>query len=95
LYAIDKRSRSNKVTIAVLLDKLLFTPATIFLKTQPPVQWVPGVLSPEVKCGRGVMLTLLVPRLKKRGAIPPLHPNTFMACSGSTLLFFKVFRIIK
>jgi hypothetical protein len=34
--------------------------------TQPPVQWVPGALSPGVKRGRGVMLTthpLLVPRL--------------------------------
>jgi hypothetical protein len=33
--------------------------------TQPPVQWVPGVLSPGVKRGRGVMLTThpyLVPR---------------------------------
>jgi hypothetical protein len=25
--------------------------------TQPPVQWVPGVLSPGVKRGRDVMLT--------------------------------------
>jgi hypothetical protein len=25
--------------------------------TQPPVQWVPGVLSPRVKRGRGVTLT--------------------------------------
>jgi hypothetical protein len=33
--------------------------------TQPPVQWVPGVLSPGLKCGRGVtLITLpyLVPR---------------------------------
>jgi hypothetical protein len=33
--------------------------------TQPPVQWVKGVLSPGVKRGRGVMLTThphLVPR---------------------------------
>jgi hypothetical protein len=33
--------------------------------TQPPVKWVPGVLSPGVKRGRGVMLTThpyLVPR---------------------------------
>jgi hypothetical protein len=33
--------------------------------TQPPVQWVPGILSPGVKRGRGVMLTThphLVPR---------------------------------
>jgi hypothetical protein len=36
--------------------------------TQPPIQWVPGVLSPVVKRGRGVMLTThphLVPRLCK------------------------------
>jgi hypothetical protein len=25
--------------------------------TQPPVQWVPGFLSPGLKCGRGVTLT--------------------------------------
>jgi hypothetical protein len=34
--------------------------------TQPPIQWVPGVLCPGVKRGRGVMLTThphLVPRL--------------------------------
>jgi hypothetical protein len=35
--------------------------------TKPPVQWVPGVVSPGVKRGRGVMLTThphLVPRLR-------------------------------
>jgi hypothetical protein len=35
--------------------------------TQPPVQWVPGALSPWVKRGRGVTLTTyphLVPRLR-------------------------------
>jgi hypothetical protein len=34
--------------------------------TQPPIQWVPGVLSPGIKRGRGVTLTThphLVPRL--------------------------------
>jgi hypothetical protein len=34
---------------------------------QPPIQWVPGVLSPGVKRGRGVTLTThphLVPRLR-------------------------------
>jgi hypothetical protein len=33
--------------------------------TQPPVQWIPGVLSPGVKRGRGVTLTThphLMPR---------------------------------
>jgi hypothetical protein len=46
--------------------------------TQPPVQWVPGAVCPGVKRGRGVMLTthpLLVPRLRKRGAVPPLPPR--------------------
>jgi hypothetical protein len=36
--------------------------------TQPPVQWVPVVLSPGLKRGQGVMLTThphLVPRLSK------------------------------
>jgi hypothetical protein len=36
--------------------------------TQPPIQWVSGVLSPGVKCGQGVTLTThphLVPRLSK------------------------------
>jgi len=34
-------------------------------RTQPPVQWVPGVLSPGIKRGQGVTLTThihLVPR---------------------------------
>jgi hypothetical protein len=46
--------------------------------TQPPIQYVPGVLSPGVKSGRVVMLIthpLLVQRLRKRGAIPPLPPK--------------------
>jgi hypothetical protein len=36
--------------------------------TQPPIQWVPGALSPGIKRGRGVMLTthpILVLRLRK------------------------------
>jgi hypothetical protein len=48
--------------------------------TQPPVQWVPEVLSPGVKCGQGMMLTtlpLLVPRLRETRAIPPLPPSSF------------------
>jgi hypothetical protein len=52
--------------------------------TQPPVQWVPGALSPGVKRGRGVMLTTH-PYLV--GAIPPLPPSASMACRGTALLF--------
>jgi hypothetical protein len=39
----------------------------MYLEIEPPVQWVPGVLSPGVKRGRGVTLTThphLVPRLR-------------------------------
>jgi hypothetical protein len=46
--------------------------------TQPPVQWVPGALSPGVKRGRGVMLTthpLLVPRSRKSRSYTPSHPK--------------------
>jgi hypothetical protein len=45
----------------------LLAPASrLALGTQPPIQWVPGVLSPGVKRGRGVTLTThphLVPKL--------------------------------
>jgi hypothetical protein len=46
--------------------------------TQPPVQWVLGVLSPGVKRGRGVMLTthpILVPRLRNSRSYTTCHPN--------------------
>jgi hypothetical protein len=46
--------------------------------TQPPVQWVPGALSPGVKRDRGVMLTthpLLVPRLRKSRSCTSCHPD--------------------
>jgi hypothetical protein len=46
--------------------------------TQPPVQWVPGALSPGVKGGRGVMLTthpLLVPRSRTSRSYTSCHPQ--------------------
>jgi hypothetical protein len=62
--------------------------------TQPSIQWVPVVLSPGVKRGRGVTLTThpthphLVPRLSMSRSIPPLPPCASMACSGTALLYF-------
>jgi hypothetical protein len=63
--------------------------------TQPPLQWVPGVLSPGVKRGRGVMLTThphLLPRSWISRSYNPLPPSASMACSGTALLltFFNV-----
>jgi hypothetical protein len=48
--------------------------------TQPPVKWVPGVLSPGVKRGRGMMLTThphLVPRswMSRSYTSPPQAPS--------------------
>jgi hypothetical protein len=58
--------------------------------TQPPVQWIPGVLSPGVKRGRGVTLTThphIVPRLSmsrnKTSSPPPCA-----SVAGSLYFFF-------
>jgi hypothetical protein len=60
--------------------------------TQPSIQWVPGVLSPGVKRGRGVTLTIhphLVPRYcMSRSYSSSSPPCASMACSGTALLFF-------
>jgi hypothetical protein len=63
--------------------------------TQPPVQWVPGVLSPGLKCGRGVTLTTH-PHLVSRSRISRSYIFstlvTFIALVGQ-LSFFYVFII--
>jgi hypothetical protein len=59
--------------------------------TQPPIQWVLGVLSPGVKRGRGVMLTThphLVSRLRMSRSYTSSPPCASMACSGITLYFY-------
>jgi hypothetical protein len=51
--------------------------------TQPPIQWVPGALSPG-QSGWGVKLTThlqLVPRSRKCGSVRPL-PHTPSCCSA-------------
>jgi hypothetical protein len=65
-YGLDDRAigvRSPAETKGFFLYPLC--PDRLWGPTQPPVQWVPGVLSQGVKRGRGVMLTThphLVPR---------------------------------
>jgi hypothetical protein len=57
--------------------------------TQPPVQWVPRVLSPGVKCDQGMTLTthpnLLTSSIMSRSYISSL-PGAFMAYSETALL---------
>jgi hypothetical protein len=50
-----------------------------FYRTQSPIRRVPGALSLGVKVTNHLHL---VPRLRTRGAIPPLSKNAFMACSA-------------
>jgi hypothetical protein len=59
--------------------------------TQPPVQWVPDILSPGIKSGRGVMLTThshLLPRSWMSRSYTSSPPSASMACSGTALLYF-------
>jgi hypothetical protein len=58
--------------------------------TQPPIQWVPGVLPPGVKRGWGVTLTThphLVPRLSMSRRYTSSSQCASMACSGTPLPF--------
>jgi hypothetical protein len=57
--------------------------------TQPPVQWVPGVLSPGVKArpGRDADHPHLVPRSRMSRSYTPFPPSASMACSGIPLPF--------
>jgi hypothetical protein len=66
--------------------------------TQPPVQWIPGVLSPGLKRGRGVTLTihpLLVPRSRMSGSYNSSPPSAFISCSGTALVVELVLNWIK
>jgi hypothetical protein len=63
--------------------------------TQPPVQWVPRVLSPGVKRCRGVTLTThphLVPGSRVSRSYTPLPPSVFMVCSGTALALHVVLK---
>jgi hypothetical protein len=59
-YGLDNRA----IGVRSLAGAKYFS-SILCYQTQPPFQWVPGVISPGVKRGRGVMLTThthLVPR---------------------------------
>jgi hypothetical protein len=50
-YGLDDRAVEIRFLAEASVSRLALGP------TQPPVQWVPGVLSPGLKRGRGVTLT--------------------------------------
>jgi hypothetical protein len=63
--------------------------------TQLPVQWVPGILSPGVKSGRGMTLTThahLLPRSRMSRSYTFSLPSASVDCSGTA--FFLDGRII-
>jgi hypothetical protein len=60
--------------------------------TNSPVQWVPGVLPPGLKSGRGATLTThhhIVPRSRTSTiySAPPPPQSVSMACSGTASLY--------
>jgi hypothetical protein len=83
---LDLRQRIDAAGSSSLLDiaftnfselNINFIDSGIIKPTQPPIQWVPGILSPGVKRGRGVMLTThphLVPRKIMSRSYTSSHP---------------------
>jgi hypothetical protein len=64
--------------------------------TLSPVQWVPGVLSPGLKRGWGVTLTIhphLVPRSRMSRSYTSSPTSAFIACSGTVLEVKSTFEI--
>jgi hypothetical protein len=62
--------------------------------TQPPVQWVPRVLSPGLKRGRVVTLIThphLVPRSRMSRSYTSSPPSPSMVCSGTALALGNLF----
>jgi hypothetical protein len=64
-YGLDDRAIGVRFPAGAKIFPLASVSRPALGPTQPPLQWVPGALSPGVKRGWGVMLTTyphLVPR---------------------------------
>jgi hypothetical protein len=63
--------------------------------TQPPVQWVPGIHSPGLKCGRGVTLTThphLLPRLRVSRSYTSSPPKRLRGVQWNSFSFLETLR---
>ena len=64
--------------------------------TQFPIQWVPSIFPWSKVAAHDVNHSLLlVPRLRMSGAILPLPPYAFMACTGTTAPLFHLLIFMK
>jgi hypothetical protein len=89
-YGMDDRAIGVRTQQGQRIFRLSSVSRPALRPTQPPVQWVPGVLSPGVKRGRGVILTThphLVPRSWMSRSYTSSPPSASMACSGTALLY--------
>jgi hypothetical protein len=73
-YGLDDRAIEVRSPAGARIFPLASVSRPALGPTQPPVQWVPGVLSLGGKA--------------RPGRIPPLPPSASMACSGTALLTF-------
>jgi hypothetical protein len=90
-YGLDTRA----IEVRSLAEAKGFFPLTSVSRsalrpTQPPVQWVPVVLSPGLKRGRGVTLTTH-PHLVSTSGMSRSYiyspPSASVACTGPALAF--------
>jgi hypothetical protein len=87
-YGLDDRASGVRFPVGQRIFPLSSVSRPALRPTQPPVQLVPGVLSPGVKRGRGVMLTThphLVPRSRMSRSYTSSPPSASMACSRTAL----------
>jgi hypothetical protein len=90
LHGLDDR---GSITNRQIIIPLASASRLALGSTQPPVQWVLGVLSPVVKRGRGVILTThlhVVLRLRMSRSYTSSQPMCSMACNRITLPFTEL-----
>jgi hypothetical protein len=89
-YGLDDRAIEVRSPAGERIFPVTSVSRPALASTQPPAQWVPGVLSPGLKRGRGVTLIThpyLVSRSRMSRSYTSSPPCAFMASSGTALAF--------